>query len=303
MLRNGIVVFVFLALAVTRPAFGQASTQSDQNHRWPKVDLNVLVVDKSGQPQASLDKSAFHVFENGAERPVELAIGGNAPISLALLIDTSRSTDGNQATVAGVATALIRALPSGSEVMAVLFAEQSYIDLPFTPVEPAPLSFLARLDSRGGTKFYDALVATENYIASNAHNPKRALVILSDGNDNASTLNLEQTLHRIQEEPGAPTIYFIDMPGLHAKSIEKRHSRAVARLVISECGGLVVNPNKNEEAAALSTRITALIHSQYVLTFTAAGAAPDGRFRKLELRTAPAKLEVHAVPGYFPRTQ
>lgn len=260
------------------------------------------MVDKSGQPQAPLGKSAFHVFDNGEERPVESPITVDAPVSLAFLIDTSGSTVGNRDTVTSMATAVIQALPSGSEVMAVLFAEQAFIDLPFTPVEPAPLSFLSRLDSRGPTKFYNSLVATEDYIAANAHNRKRALVILSDGNDNDSNINLQQTLRRIESEPpGAPTIYFVDMPGSRAKGIEKRHSRRVASLVISVCGGLAIVPDKHEDAASLSARITALLRSQYVLTFTAAGAAPDDKFRKLEVRADPASLEAHAVAGYFPQ--
>lgn len=298
-----IVVLLLLALAVSQSALGQAGAQSGENHHWPAIVLNVVVVDKSGQPQAPLDKASFHVFDNGAERPVELATAGDAPVSLALLIDCSGSTYGNRDTVSGVATALIRSLPPGSEVMAVLFAEQAFIDLTFTPAEPAPLSFLSHLDSRGATKFYDALVATENYIAGNAHNQKRALVLLSDGSDNASTLNLAQTIRRIEEEPGAaPAIYFVEMPEPRAKRFEKRRSRAVARLVISACGGLAVVPDENEDAASLSARITALIRSQYVLAYTAAGVAPDEKFHKLKVLADPANLEVHAVSGYFPRT-
>lgn len=262
------------------------------------------MVDKSGQPQAPLDKSAFHVLENDVERPIAAVVAGDMPVSLAFIIDTSGSTYGNRDTVASVVTAAIRTLPPGSEVMAVLFADQAYIDLPFAPAQPAPLSFLERLDARGPTAFYDALVATENYIASHARYPKRALMVLSDGNDNDSSLNLQQTLRRIEQEPpGAPTIYFVDLPEARAKPVEKRHSHAVARLVISTCGGFVIIAGRNEDAVSLSTRIAALIRSQYVFTFTAAGAVPDERFRKLEVRVDRANLEVHAVSGYFPRTQ
>ena len=298
-----LVGLLLLAFAASESALSQAATQAGQDHHWPNIDFNVLVVDKSGQPQASLDKSAFHVFEDGAERPVESVTAGGAPVSLALLVDTSGSTNGNRDTVRAVATAVIRSLPPGSEVMAVLFADNAYIDLPFTPAQSAPLTFLDLLDSRGSTAFYDALVATEDYIAAKAHNPKRALVVLSDAEDNDSTISLQQTVKKIEEKPDAPTIYFAEMPNSRAKGFEKRHSQHVASFLISVCGGLAIIPDKNEDAIALSTRITALISSQYVLAFTAAGTAPDPRFRKLVVRMDHPNLEAHAVQGYFGSAQ
>jgi len=303
MLPGKIVGLLSLALAVSQSALSQAGTEAGQDRRWPIVDLNVLVADKSGQPQVPLDKSAFHVFENGAERPIQSVTSGDAPVSLALLIDTSGSTYGNRDTIRAVATAVIRSLPPGSEVMAVLFADKAYIDLPFTPAQPAPLTFLNLLDSRGPTALYDALVATEDYIAAKAHNPKRALVVLSDGEDNDSTITLQQTLNRIEEKPDAPTIYFTEVPNSRAKGIEKRHSRRAASLVTSVCGGLAIVPDRNEDLTALSARITALISSQYVLTFTAAGTAPDPRFRKLEVHVDRSNLEAHAVQGHFGPTK
>lgn len=302
-LSGKLVGLLLLAFASSQSALSQAGPHAAQDQCWPNFDLNVLVVDKSGQPQASLDKSAIHVFENGAERPIESITAVDAAVSLAFLIDTSGSTFGNRDTIRALATAVIRSLLPGSEVMAVLFADKAYIDLPFTPAQPAPLKFLNLLDSNGPTAFYDALVATEDYIAAKAQNPKRALVVLSDGEDNASTLTLQQALKRIETKPDSPTIYFIEMPNSRAKRIEKRHSERVASLVTSVCGGLAIVPHENEDATALGAHITALIRSQYTLTFTAAGTSPDSKFRKLVMRVDRSNSEAHAVQGYFELTQ
>ena len=302
MLRKKIVGLLLPALAVSQMALSQPAAQAGQKPHWPKVDLNVVVVDKSGQPQGSLDKSAFHVFENGTERPIDSVAAGDAPISLALLIDTSGSTYGNRDTVAAVATAVIRSLPPGSEVMAVLFSNIAFIDLPFTPAQPAPVRFLERLDSRGATAFYDALVATENHIAANAKNPRRAIVVLSDGSDNASTLNLAQAIRRIQEEPDAPTVYFVGMPEPRAHFNERFRSHRIIELLTSRVGGVEIAAGKDLDAAGLSARVAALIRSQFVISFTAAGA-PDDRYRKLEVRVDPANLEIHALQGYFAAAQ
>lgn len=135
-LAGKIVGLLSLAFGVSQAALSQVGAPAPQGHRWPNIDLNILVVDKSGQPQAPIDRSAFHLFENGAERPIDSVTAGDVPVSLALLIDTSGSTYGNRNTISAVATAIIRSLPPGSEVMAVLFAEKAYIDLPFTPRSP-----------------------------------------------------------------------------------------------------------------------------------------------------------------------
>ncbi len=309
MLRKQSVALLLLALGVGRPALAQAGTQGGQDHSWPKLDLNVLVVDKTGQPQALIDKSAFHVFENGAERPIESIIAGDTPVSLAFLIDTSGSMYDKQATNAGhdrraaiaaLVTDIIRALPTGSEVMAVLFADQAFIDLPFTSAEPAPLAFLGRLDDRGGTAFYDALVATENYVSKSARYPKRALVVLSDGDDNRSTLSLQNALRKIeQERPPTPTLYFVDLLDPRAGFAERRHSEVAVKFLISAGGGVPISAGKQPDPAALATRITALIRSQYLFSITAAEGPRDGGYRKLEVRVEPAGLESHAMPGYF----
>ncbi len=145
-LAGKIVGLLSLAFGVSQTALSQVGTLAPQGHRWPNIDLNVLVVDKSGQPQAPSTESAIHSLKTDRSVHLKRSPRGDVPVSLALLIDTSGSTYGNRNTIRAVATAVIGSLPPKSEVMAVLFAEKAYIDLPFTPAQPAPLTFLSLLD-------------------------------------------------------------------------------------------------------------------------------------------------------------
>jgi Ca-activated chloride channel homolog len=301
MLLKQIVVLLLLALAQGYPALAQAGTQSGKSSQWPEVHLNVLVVDKSRQPQTTLDKSSFHVFENGKERPVKSISAGNTPVSLALLLDSSRSGIEDQAILKGVAAAVTRAMPPGSEVMAIRFADQAHLVLPFTPTNPFPLSFLNRLKWQGGTSLWDAIRMTEAYVAKNARYSRSALVVLSDGMEDHSTFNLEQTVPSLQW-PGAPPIYFVRLPGKNGVlGYNKGFASRAVKLLVYEGGGLTLVPKKHQDPAALGSKIAALIRSQYVLTFATVDPALDGKNHQLKIRLTGQfrKLKVCALPSYF----
>jgi VWFA-related protein len=300
MLRKEILALLLLAFAQRNPALAQAGTQDEQFARWPEVHLNVLVIDKSDQPQVALDKSAFHVFEDAIERPLESIIARDAPVSLALLIDTSHSMLDSRAILTEVVTAVTRAMPPGSEVMAVLFNDQASVVLPFTPTDPFPLSFLNHLEAQRGTVLYDAIMVTEAYVAKNARYAKSALVVFSDGMDNHSSSSLPDALRSLQW-PGAPAFYFVRLPDPNANGFEKRFSKTAVQLLVSAGGGLSLVSGKDQDPAALGTGIAALIRSQYVLAFTTTDPASNGRSHKLEVRLPgqSTKLKICVMPSYF----
>ena len=300
MILKEISAFLLLIFAQRSLLIAQTSAQAGQIPRWPEINLNALVVDKSGQPQVPLDKSTLRVYEDGVERPLKSITAGDAPVSLALLIDTSGSMREKRASVAEVAAAIIRAMPPGSEVMAVLFNVQPYFYLPFTSTDPAPLSFLNRQDFRDGTVLYDSIALTEGYISKNARYATRALVVLSDGEDDASRSSLPDAVRSLLW-PGAPTVYFALLPNPDSGYNEKRHSKLAAEILVSAGGGLSLVADKKQVPAALGAKIAALIRSQYVLAFTTADPAPNGMNHKVEVRLAgqTVKVRICAMPSYF----
>jgi Ca-activated chloride channel family protein len=263
---------------------------------WPNVNLNVVMLDKRGGPQ-KVGQSEIRLFEDGAERPVQFIDSQDSPVSLAFVIDSSGSIFKSRAAIITAVKTIVRGLPDGSEVMAVLFADEAFLDLPFTPVSKIDFSFLDRLQARGVSGLYDAVVATEDHFIAHARYTRRALVILSDGEDNASHLS-RGAVYRKMEQPDAPMIYACrvsNAPLLIPNDSAVGHINM--RFLAKEGGGAQFSLDPDPDSAAV--QIANGIRSQYVLRFTAADPSRDGREHKLAVRVSVKDTQILVLPVYF----
>ena len=262
---------------------------------WPDVNINVLVLDKSGAPQ-KIDEQAFQLLEDRVERSLRFPAAADSPVSLALLIDASGSTLQRKTEVLSAVAAIIKALPADSEVMATSFAGVVFLEFPFTPASKVDLSFMDRVPFAGPTALYDAVAATEDYFLANAKYPRRALIVLSDGENNASQVSM-RIAYGMMERPGAPMVY----PCLIAKAQflqpEARAGSMYMNFLAKRGGGLTFNLDPDPMATA--AKIVAEIRSQYVLQFTSADPAHDGKQHKLELRLPIKDVKLYRLPAYF----
>lgn len=216
--RDVVLILLLAFVAGARDSAGQSGGGASSsaipavNRSWPVVNLNVVVLGNDEAPQ-KVDEQEFRLFEDGAERPLQFRDSPDSAVSLALLIDSSGSIFKRKPAIISAVTAIVKAMPAGSEAMAagseamaVLFSNQAYLDLPFTPVSKVDFSFLDRLQANGPTGLYDAVAATEDYVIVHAKYARRALVILSDGEDNASHVSRRVAFWRM-EQPDAPVVY------------------------------------------------------------------------------------------------
>ena len=298
----GVQLILLLTLAAgTKGLTGQEVSEASSpatpamDSSWPDVNLNVVVLDKHSLPQ-KVDERDFQLFEDGVERPLQFQGSPDSPVSLALMIDSSGSIFKYKDAITVAAKAIVKGLPDGSEVMAVLFADEAYLDLPFTAVSKVDFSFLNRLQARGPTRLYDAIVATEDHVLAHAKYARRAIVILSDGEDNASRVSRRVAFWKM-EQPGAPVVY----PCVVSKANVLERERMVGHInmgfLAKEGGGIEFNLDPDPESAA--TQIADAIRHQYVLQFTAADPARDGKARKLAVRLRVKDLQIHVLPVYF----
>jgi Ca-activated chloride channel homolog len=263
---------------------------------WPNVNLNVAVLDKGGVPQ-KVGQPEIRLFEDGTERPVQFLDSHDSPVSLAFVIDSSGSIFKSKDAIIAAVKTIVRGLPDGSEVMAVLFADQAFLDLPFTPVSKVDFSFLDRLQARGPSGLYDAVVATEDRFIARAKYARRALVILSDGEDNASHLSIGAVFRKM-EQPDAPMIYACRVskaPLIIPNDSAVGHINM--RFLAKEGGGAQFSLDPDPESAG--ALIANGIRSQYVLRFTAADTSRDGKAHKLAVRVSIKDVQIRALPVYF----
>jgi VWFA-related protein len=293
----------------TFSAVGQAGKQEPGLH--PKadanggpghiVDLNVLVVDRDKHPVSGVDGKALQILDDGMSRTIESVTGTDGPISLCLLVDQSGSTKSMRQPISDAAVALVKGLPTGSEVMVVHFADNAFLDVPFTPVSAVDWSKVRLMESRGGTALFDALVAAEDSILAKARQKRRALVIISDGGDNASKLSLEQAARRLAWPVGAPMIYALRLSDGDEYPAESYHEERTLKTLTKAGGGVTLVARNAKEMAQKAEEISAMIGSQVAISFTSPDAENPGRFHKLDVRRAQGAKgeEVHAMPGFF----
>ena len=132
------------------------------------------------------------------------------PVSIALVVDNSGSMSRKRPSVNKSALDLIQASNPQDEAFVVNFSDEAFIDQEFTSDVNKLRDGLGHIESRGGTALYDAVVASADKLVADAKRPKQVLVLITDGEDNASTLNLEQTIRRVQQLSG-PVIYSIGL--------------------------------------------------------------------------------------------
>jgi VWFA-related protein len=315
MRKASAVLFLLAALGSSASAFAQPGVPQSTEpavpgplsgpivRGWPSVNLNVVVLDRKNNQVEQADGAGFQLFEDGKPQTIQSVAGANTPVSLCLLIDESGSTHFVRREIREAATALVKGLPPGSEVAAIGFADEAHLDLPLAPAASADLSFLTRLEGRGGTTLYDSLVVAESYLASHAQNKRRAIAVISDGGENASKTSLDAT-EKCLMSPGAPALYALLYRNEPAEYGELRSAVKRANKLLGAAGGAVFEARKAADMARVADGIAAAIRSQSALTFTTTGQARDGRLHKLEVKVAqPAKgMEIHAPSGYYAPT-
>ena len=297
-------VIVLLVVAVSGKALiGQSSggvsrpPVSAVNGSWPEINLNVVVLDKQGNPER-LDSSEFRLFEDGVEKQIQSFADSDAPISLAFLIDTSGSIHNRGPRIAAAVTTIIRTLPAGSEVMSVLFADEAYLDLPFTPVSKIDLSFLDRQNAHGGTPLFDTVVVAERYCAAHAKFARRALVLFSDGGDNSSRSQKADAIRSVQL-PSAPAFYSFILSMPHGSRAESRNATRTMEDLARAGGGISITPSRDEDFELAANRLAGVIRNQEALTFTAVDPALDGKKHELKVQVPVDGLQVFVSPVYY----
>src|SRR5882724_7830254 len=167
------------------------------------VVLPTTVVDKSGHLVTDLTKDQFTIYENGVVQPITKFKREDVPVSLGLIIDNSGSMRDKRAKVEAAAVALAKASNPEDESFVVNFNDEAFLDLPhgreFTSDIKELEEALTRIDSRGGTAMRDAIRMSIDHLKEKAHKDKRVLVVVTDGNDNSSVINLESLVKASQQ--------------------------------------------------------------------------------------------------------
>jgi Ca-activated chloride channel homolog len=263
-----------------------------------EVTLHATVVDDRQRLVTTLDKGAFQVFEDGQPQQITSFRHEDIPVALGIIIDNSGSMREKRPAVNQAAINLVRASNPEDQVFIVNFNDEYYLDQDFTSDVPRLREALERIESRGGTAMYDAVVASASHLKQAAKLQKKVLLVVTDGEDNASRESLEAAVRRLQEE-GGPTVYTI---GILGGEREKRARRAL-REMAEETGGVAFFPKDLSEVDSISQQVARDVRNQYTIGYRPTNPQSRGGYRTVKVEAqAPGykRLQVRTRSGYYP---
>ena len=263
-----------------------------------EVTLSATVLDSRRHLVTNLAETNFAVYEDNQPQKITFFKRQDIPVSIGIVVDNSGSMRTKRAAVTKAVLNLIQASNPQDEVFVVNFNDDPYLDQDFTNKMPPLREALDRVDSRGGTALYDAVIASADHLAKGAKKEKKVLLVITDGVDNESRESLESAIRKVQDDNG-PTIYTIgilgDEPGV------KRAKRALQSLS-DQTGGVAFFPKDLMEVDEISQEVARDIRNQYTLTYKPTNPRSNGGYRKVKVEArAPGykDLQVRTRDGYF----
>ena len=244
------------------------------------VPLNVTVTDKSGHLVTNLTRSAFSVFENGVLQQIKDFKHEDVPVSLGLIIDNSGSMREKRQAVEQSALTLVRDSNPQDEAFVVNFNDEAYLDADFTSDIKMLEQGLAKIDSRGGTAMRDAIRMSIDHLKKKAKRDKKVILVVTDGNDNASIVGLEALVREAQQND--VLIYAIGLLTEEEKKEASKAKRALA-LLVDSTGGLAFYPKDVTQVEQIAHEVAHDIRNQYTITYTPTNQALDGSFRPIKV--------------------
>ena len=267
-----------------------------------EVLLHASVVDDKQHIVTTLDRGAFTVFEDGKPQNIISFHHVDVPVAMGIVIDNSGSMREKRSKVNQAALNLVRSSNPKDEVFVVNFNDEYYLDQDFTNDLLKLKEALEKIDARGGTALYDAVVASAEHLKRFARLEKKVLFVVTDGEDNASNETLEQAVKMLQEENG-PSVYAI---GILGDEEHPKRARKALDIIAQHTGGIAFFPKTLDEVDEISRTVANDIRNQYAIGYKPTNPRGNGGFRQIRVDAKAkghSKLMVRTKSGYYAGAQ
>ena len=270
------------------------------------VQVPVSVADRDGRPVIGLEQQHFQVFEDKVLQQISLFQHEDVPISVGLVIDNSGSMRNKRERVSSAALTFVRESNAEDETFIVAFDDSAYLEQDFTQSIGNLMDALDNMDTRGETAFNDAVVLSLEHVEGEGRMDKKALLVITDGEDNKSDYEFREVMDKVKEVD--VTVYAIGLleqndqrGGLFRKSPSQKARKALEEIA-EATGGKAFFPESLSEVEELCRQIAHDLRNHYTIGYNPSNKAFDGTYRTIEVKVnAPRgfpKLEVRTKPGY-----
>jgi Ca-activated chloride channel family protein len=319
MTRNRWILIVATLLSIALPAVmiaravrsrsPQENAAEKKTNQTLKVDVdlvlvNATVTDQLNRYVSGLETKHFQVWEDKIEQKVSYFNAEDVPISIGIIFDVSGSMKDKIGTAREAAATFLKTGNPDDEYFLVTFANRPEVVADFTTDVTKLQSKLLLTPAKGMTAMYDSVYVGLEKLKEGS-NPKKALLLITDGEDNRSRYTFQNVKDFVKEQD--VQIYGIGIVDEWNSQLSAGHTgRAMIEELADLTGGRAFFPDSVYELEDICTKIAVELKNQYVLGFHSTNGAKDGKWRKLRVRVNPPKgiehLNVRAKSGYYAAT-
>jgi Ca-activated chloride channel family protein len=303
------------AVMLARAGRGQNSpaTSTDKPEKQPpqtlKIDVdlvlvNATVTDSLNRYVSGLGEEHFQIWEDKVEQKIEHFSAEDVPISVGIIFDVSGSMKDKIGTAREAAATFIRSGNPDDEYFLTVFANRPELMADFTTDITKLQSKLIMTPAKGMTAMYDSVYMGLEKLKE-GNNPKKALLLITDGEDNRSRYTFQNVKEFVKEQD--VQIYGIGIvDDWNSQLGAGKTGRAMVEELADLTGGRAFFPDSVYELEDICTKIAVELKNQYVIGYQSTNEAKDGKWRKLRLKVNPPKsirsLNVRAKQGYYAPT-
>jgi|KBSMisStaDraftv2_1062788.scaffolds.fasta_scaffold33535_1 Ca-activated chloride channel family protein len=271
------------------------------------VLINVTVTDPLNRFVTGLEKEHFRLYEEKVEQEITQFSSEDAPISIGLVFDTSGSMGAKLQKSRQAAAEFFKTANPADEFFLVQFNDRPELVVPFTTDTDKIQSALTFTQSKGRTALLDSVYLAMNEM-KRAHNPRKALLIISDGGDNSSRYTETEIKNRVREaDVQMFSIGIFESLGGRGRTPEEAAGPGLLNELAEQTGGREYAIENVAELPDIAAKIGIELRNEYILGYTPKNRERDGKYRKVQVKLNQPRglppLKAYFRLGYYAPTQ
>jgi VWFA-related protein len=271
------------------------------------VLIPVTVTDTQNRFVTGLEKDDFKLYEDKIEQVITHFASEDTPISVGLVFDCSGSMGDKLGKSREAVAQLLKSANPDDEFFLVEFNDRAGLVVGLTKQSQEVQNRLTFTQSKGRTALLDAIYLALNQMRK-AHNPRKALVIISDGGDNSSRYTVSEVKNQVREtDVQIYAIGILEPLGSRGRSPEELEGPELLNSISQQTGGRLFEAGNVNELPDIASKIGAALRNQYVLGFSPSKSPRDGKYHRVRLKLAKLKgwpsLRAYWRLGYYAPTQ
>jgi Ca-activated chloride channel family protein len=298
---------------VPRPKPGAEAQQSAIERKSNiRIDTTLVLVpvtvnDPMGRFVTGLDRENFKVFEDKAEQEIKQFSSEDAPMSVGLVFDTSGSMGSKLATSRKAVAEFLKTANPQDEFFLIQFNDRPELMVNFTPDIEELQNRLIFAQSKGRTALLDGIYMAMNTMKK-AKNPRKAILIISDGGDNSSRYTESEVKNAVREaDVQIYAIGIFEPMSSRSRTPEELSGPALLGEITEQTGGRHFAVDNLSELPDVAAKIGIELHNQYVIGYAPKNESRDGKYRRIQVRLVKTmglpQLKAIFRTGYYAPTQ